>query len=700
MTHHLTTPSAAPRDRVLTWVLPLLPAVVALVLLVLAVVSTERILANELERRASFRVEQATQLYADQLSRVLARRTAELQLLGEMARAEIRVEHWRDQMQRLKASSGSYVWIGVTNAYGQVEAATDGLLEGVSIATRGVYVNGKEGLWFGSLHPPVALVEPLRNTGRSVPAALADIAMPVLDANGDQRGVLASHLDAGYFETLRQNVLGPLDARRLLTLALVDREGRVLLGERPNVSESEWRALFAEPGGSSRALQDANNETYLLSRSPIQPTDSALRTDWQVVGSQPLSAALAPVRQFERGLLVWGGLTTLLLGFAGFAASRHLSRPYSESEQSLREQGEVLSAVINSASDAVISVGLDGRITLFNPAAARIFGHPAGSMMGQPLDVLLPPVHRSQHMGYLQRFAESQATTRPMGVGRVTGLHASGHMLELEASISQITVRGNKVLTAILRDVTERVRGERALAQSRLELSELTHRLLQQEKQTTRKLAQTLHDQLGQTLGAIRLTFDSLQGQLLPSLPHKVQERAVKLGEMIETANAEVRQALVELRPPLLDESGLQVALENEVQVRARDAETVALCARVSSSAAGVRWPADVEYAAFMVAREALANAVLHAQASKVIIDVDGTPGRLRLCVTDDGKGLSPDLAAGRPGHLGIVGMRERALAIGARMEAKGSPNGGTVISLTWQAKPDAPGTATSHARP
>ena len=159
MTHHLTTPSAAPRDRVLTWVLPLLPAVVALVLLVLAVVSTERILANELERRASFRVEQATQLYADQLSRVLARRTAELQLLGEMARAEIRVEHWRDQMQRLKASSGSYVWIGVTNAYGQVEAATDGLLEGVSIATRGVYVNGKEGLWFGSLQckgPPLA----------------------------------------------------------------------------------------------------------------------------------------------------------------------------------------------------------------------------------------------------------------------------------------------------------------------------------------------------------------------------------------------------------------------------------------------------------------------------------------------------------------------------------------------------------------
>jgi len=678
----------------------LLPAVVALVLLALAVFSAERIVADELERRASFRVEQSSQLYADQLSRMLARRAAELQLLGEMARADIRTEHWREQMQRLKSSSGSYVWIGVTDLYGQVEAATDGLLEGSSIATRGVYVNGKEGLWFGSLHAPVALVEPLRKIGQPVPAELADIAMPVLDAQGAQRGVIATHLDALYFEALRQNVLGPGDARRFLNLALVDGEGRVLLGERPDISESEWRALLREPAGPSRAVEDANGESFFLSRTAVVPTDSALRTEWQIVGSQPLSAALAPVRQLERGLLIWGGLTTVLLGIAGFAASRHLSRPYSESEQDLREQGEVLSAVINSASDAVISVGMDGRITLFNPAAARIFGHPAGSMIGQPLDVLLPPVHRSHHMGYLQRFADSQGTTRPMGVGRVTGLHASGHVLDLEASISQITVRGNKVLTAILRDVTERVRGERALAQSRLELSELTHRLLHQEKQTTRKLAQTLHDQLGQTLGAIRLSFDALHGMLPPNLTSKARERTLKLGEMIDTANAEVRQALVELRPPLLDESGLQVALENEVQVRAQDADAVALRLKVEPSALDVRWPADVEYAAFMVAREALANAARHAQANNVVVRVDGAAGWLRLSVTDDGKGLTPDLAAGRPGHLGIVGMRERALAIGARMEAQGSPEGGTVISLTWEAKPDAPGPDTSHARP
>ena len=59
----------------------------------------------------------------------------------------------------------------------------------------------------------------------------------------------------------------------------------------------------------------------------------------------------------------------------------------------------------------------------------------------------------------------------------------------------------------------------------------------------------------------------------------------------------------------------------------------------------------------------------------------------LRLSVSDDGVGLAQELAAGRPGHLGIVGMRERANAIGARLQAEGRAGGGTVISLTWSAK-------------
>jgi PAS domain S-box-containing protein len=672
------------RDRVLTWVLPLLPAVVALLLLLLVLSSAERIVGGELERRASQRVEQAASALADKVSRMLARRTSEIDLLGVLARTDIRADAWRAQMQRIKSTSGSYVWIGATDASGKVQVATDGLLEGGSIATRPVFTQGRHGVWFGSLHPPVALREPLRVYGLPVPTDLADIALPIFDGEGRHRGVIAAHLDARYFDDLIQEVLGPVEGQRFLKLAIVDGEGQVMLGDRPEVAEPVWRGVLLGPAATARSFKDLEGESVLFSRAAIRPVDSPLRTPWQVVAAQPLRAALSPVRELERSLLAWGGFTTVIIGLMGFAVSRRLVRPYSESEKRLHEQGEVLSAVVNSASDAVISVDEKGLITLFNPAAARIFGHPQDHMIGRPLDVLLPPSQRHLHMSYLQRFAESKSTTRPMGVGRVGGVRSDGQLLELEASISHITVRGRRLLNAILRDVTERVRDERELKRYQSQLSELTRRLLEQEKQTTRKLAQILHDQLGQTLGAISLSFDALSDLTAVGLSPEASERERKLGALIEQAVQEVRQALVALRPPLLEDAGLPAALRNEVKARSAEAEPVQLRLEVMPDAVDIRWPADVEYAAFMIAREALVNAVLHAQATQVVVSVEGTPGWLHLQVTDDGVGLSPELARGRPGHLGMVGMQERALAIGARLDAQKSAKGGTVVSLKW----------------
>ena len=72
------------------------------------------------------------------------------------------------------------------------------------------------------------------------------------------------------------------------------------------------------------------------------------------------------------------------------------------------------------------------------------------------------------------------------------------------------------------------------------------------------------------------------------------------------------------------------------------------------------RWASEVEYAAFMVAREALANALLHAQAHEIAIVLAGDSGEIALAVRDDGMGLAEGALAPQPGHLGLVGMRVR----------------------------------------
>jgi PAS domain S-box-containing protein len=345
------------------------------------------------------------------------------------------------------------------------------------------------------------------------------------------------------------------------------------------------------------------------------------------------------------------------------------------------ENEAMLAAVIDTASDAIISTDADGRVTLFNPAAERIFGVRAEAMLGQGVESLLPPRARAAHAGEMRAFAASHVAGRNMSVGRVQGVGAGGALLELESSISQVTIGGRKILTAMLRDVTERVQHERALAKNRLELSELALRLMDQERATSHRLAQSLHDRLGQTLTAMRIDFVT---EARFDDPRQAARHA-RVDRLIDEAVREVRQVLVELRPTLLAENGLYAALDNEIRSRHAGANGVRLEIVAPPALRTQRWAEEVEYAAFMVAREALTNALHHARAAQVRLTLGGDAHALTLEVVDDGCGLAPGHASVRPGHLGMVGMRERSLAIGARFEAAARPEGGTVVRMAWE---------------
>ena len=339
-----------------------------------------------------------------------------------------------------------------------------------------------------------------------------------------------------------------------------------------------------------------------------------------------------------------------------------------------------LAAIVDTASDGIISVNAEGRITLFNPAAERIFGHPASGMVGQPLEVLLPETARQHHRDQVEQFGRSGVTQRSMGFGQVQGRHADGRLVQLEASISQAVTNGQIALTAILRDVTDRVAQARLLENTRDELAQLNRRLLAQEKETSRRLAQSLHDDLGQTLAALRLHWEAY-GKALAAQRERMDAR---IGQLVAQANHQIRGVLSELRPPLLDEMGLAAALDNEIRQHPAANERVQVS--LVANAERQRWPADVEYAGFMVAREALLNALLHASADHIRVRLNGDAERLSLRVSDDGVGLAASVRNGRPGHLGLVGMRERALAIGATLRIDAEPGHGTMVELTWEA--------------
>jgi signal transduction histidine kinase len=232
-------------------------------------------------------------------------------------------------------------------------------------------------------------------------------------------------------------------------------------------------------------------------------------------------------------------------------------------------------------------------------------------------------------------------------------------------------------------DVTDRRNAEDALLRTHSALSSLTQRLMEQERESTTRLAQLLHDRLGQTLASARLHLDLALEQAAVALGMD-GARLGRVSSLLDDAIGEVRRLLVELQPPLLQEQGLAAALDNEARRAAAEGLEARIHFEAQALAATVRWPDMVEHAAFMVAREALANVLRHAGASQVWLVLSGDGRRLELRVEDDGRGIADNDRNGRPGHLGLVGMRERAASIGARLSVERRPEGGTIVRLCW----------------
>jgi two-component system sensor kinase len=173
--------------------------------------------------------------------------------------------------------------------------------------------------------------------------------------------------------------------------------------------------------------------------------------------------------------------------------------------------------ILDSAMDAIITVDDAQRIVLFNAAAEQVFGVAQGEAIGSALDRFLPARFRAAHAGHMKEFGETGTTSRRMGHQRiVSGLRANGEEFPIDASISQVVERGRRFYTVILRDVSERVRAESELRQSREEIQEMALAANNVREQEKSRIARELHDELGQALTALKIAVVWLK-QILPA---------------------------------------------------------------------------------------------------------------------------------------------------------------------------------------
>jgi PAS domain S-box-containing protein len=227
-------------------------------------------------------------------------------------------------------------------------------------------------------------------------------------------------------------------------------------------------------------------------------------------------------------------------------------------------------------------------------------------------------------------------------------------------------------------DVTERKRTEEDLRAYHRQLRELSAHIETVREEERARVAQEVHDELGQALTGLKLEIASIIRDL-PPRNRSLAPRLRAMAELVDGTIQSVRRISTELRPVILDELGLVPAIE---WYAGTFEQRTGIRCKFESQATETPIPAPVSVACFRIVQEALTNIARHSGATEAEIELRQTEDALWLSVRDNGVGVSEESLTNRK-SMGLAGMRERAAALGGALTIGARGEGGTAVSLT-----------------
>jgi len=242
------------------------------------------------------------------------------------------------------------------------------------------------------------------------------------------------------------------------------------------------------------------------------------------------------------------------------------------------------------------------------------------------------------------------------------------------------TLEGD-MISGMIMDITIRKRLFEQVQVSQGHLQSLSRRLIEVQESERRFLASELHDQIGQNLTALSINLNVIRSRFSEEVDIKIVDRLEDSLKLVEETIERMRSVMAELRPPVLDDYGLAVALRWYTE---RFSERNAVVAVVQEKEFISCLPLTVETALFRIVQEVLTNVSKHANAKHVIVTLERIDGVVQLVVSDDGVGF--DLSVFKklkkqPGW-GLITIEERAKAMGGNVYVKSEPGKGTRITV------------------
>ncbi|QOC21210.1 PAS domain-containing sensor histidine kinase [Wenzhouxiangella sp. AB-CW3] len=325
---------------------------------------------------------------------------------------------------------------------------------------------------------------------------------------------------------------------------------------------------------------------------------------------------------------------------------------------------------------AMVLVEPDLSLAHTNQEFRRLIGHANRDLLGRSIGDLVDGEDGSRMVLRLRRSLDSGSPEQAESWEEFRLLRQDGQTRWIRLNTEEIHDRDGELIYLLLmfEDITERKCFDQEREAYRQRLEHLSRRLLESQEAERRKLARELHDEWGQTLTAIKMGMQAVRGG--PGVDGILDTATAEVDRLIR----HVRELSLQLRPSVLDDLGLEAALNWLIAQHKRAGMKLDLHVDLD----GQRPSAEVETACFRVVQEALTNVRRHAGAEHVEVRVGCRHGQLDLLIRDDGEGFDAHRAqehAGRGRSLGLLSMEERVSLLGGAFELLSTRGVGTRIT-------------------
>lgn len=356
-----------------------------------------------------------------------------------------------------------------------------------------------------------------------------------------------------------------------------------------------------------------------------------------------------------------------------------------------------LGAIVETSSDAILSLTPEGLVSSWNAGAEHLFGYTADEMMGRSIQVLIPSnLHHEK--AWVQASLQGAQDVHAYDAIWLT---KDGRCIDVSITLSPLRDAAGQFVgwSKIIRDISERKRAQVLLQQAReaseakveertFELSnanyslrELSSRLMQVQEEERSQLARDLHDEVGQLLTALKIDLQEIQhNRETPVRSDSLRDSL----ELVDRLLTQVRTLALDLRPSILDDLGLVPALRWYANRQAtRNGWTLSL----SFDGMAERLPVSVELSCFRVTQEALTNVSKYAKAKSITLTLRRRDQDVLFIIQDDGIGFDVMMARQRAqsGHsIGLLGMEERVRLAGGTLSVSSAAGQGTRLELSF----------------